>query len=66
MEPKYPKIEVQLTGKDGNAFSILGAVSKAMKKAKVAPEEVKAFMKEAMAGDYAQLLRTCMTWVTVS
>ena len=66
MEPKYPKIEVQLTGNDGNAFSILGAVSKAMKKAKVPPEEVTAFMKEALAGDYAHLLRTCMTWVTVS
>ncbi len=28
--PKFPNIEVQLSGEDGNAFSIMGRVTKAM------------------------------------
>lgn len=34
MTPKYTDIEVQLTGQDGNAFAIIGRVSKALKNAK--------------------------------
>lgn len=62
---KYPKIEVKLVGEDGNAFAILGAVSKALKKAGASKEEVIEFQEEAMAGDYDNLLQTCMRWVTV-
>ncbi len=63
---KYPKIKVKLVGSDGNAFAVLGKVKDAMKKAGVSPEEIKAFMSEAMSGDYDNLLVTCMKWVTVS
>lgn len=62
MEPKYPHIRVKLVGEDGNAFAILGKVTQALKKNGVDSKE---FLKEAMAGDYDRLLRTCMTWVTV-
>lgn len=65
MDTKYPEIEVQLTGQDGNAFSIMGAVSKALRRAGKG-DEVNAFMEEAMSGDYDNLLRTCMKWVTVN
>ena len=30
METKYPEIKVKLTGEDGNAFSILGRVTREM------------------------------------
>lgn len=60
--PKYPTVNVQLEGQDGNAFFILGRVSAAMKRAGLR-EEVKEFMAEATAGDYDHLLRTCMDWV---
>ena len=63
--PKYPDIEVQLTGNDGNAFAILGAVSKAMRRAKVDSKDIDAFMDEATAGDYNHLLQTAMKWVSV-
>jgi len=63
---KYPDIEVQLVGNDGNAFSIIGAVSKALKRANVPIEEVKLFQEEAMSGDYDNVLRTCMNWVDVT
>jgi len=60
--PKYPKINVQLVGVDGNAFSILGRAGKAMRKAKLPQEEQAAFMTEAQSGDYTNLLSTVMKW----
>jgi len=49
-------------GEDGNAFAILGRVSKALKRGGY-PEMVEPFMKEAMSGDYDHLLRTAMEYV---
>ena len=63
---KYPEIEVQLSERDGNAFAIMGAVSKALRRARVPQEEIAAFRSECMSSDYDALLRTCMRWVTVS
>ena len=65
MEPKYPEIEVQLTGEDGNAFFIIGRVSKALKRGGAKPEDIKAFSDKAMSGDYDNVLRTCMEYVNV-
>lgn len=63
--PKYD-IDVELTGKDGNAFAILGNVTGALKKAGVEKAEVDEFIEEATSGDYDMVLRTCMKWVNVS
>ena len=57
-------VKVKLVGTDGNAFSILGKVSKALK-AGGHPDLAKEFMKEAMSGDYNHLLRTAMEYVEV-
>jgi hypothetical protein len=65
-EPKYPEVEVQLTGHDGNAFAIMGRVAGALKKAGVPKEEVGEYMKESMSGDYNHLLQTAMKWVAVA
>lgn len=62
--PKF-NVKVQLTGKDGNAFFILGTVIRALRKAGATDAQVKEFNKEATAGDYNHLLRTCMEWVHV-
>ncbi len=64
-ETKYPNIKVQLSGKDGNAFVIIGSVTRALRKNKVPAEEVSLFQKEATSGDYNDLLATCMKWVDV-
>jgi hypothetical protein len=66
MTVKHPDIHVQLSGNDGNAFAIMGAVSAALRRAGVAEEEISAYVKESTAGDYDHLLRTAMRWVTVS
>lgn len=62
---KYPNITVRLTGTDANAFSVIGKVSQALKRAKVPHEEVQQFQKEATSGDYDNVLITCMNWVNV-
>ena len=49
MEVKYPKIKVKLVGKDGNAFAIMGRVTKALRSAGVSDEEIGAFRTEATA-----------------
>ena len=62
--PKFD-VAVQLTGNDGNAFAIMGAVSSALKKAGATPEQVKEYKNESMAGDYDNLLRVAFNWVDV-
>lgn len=61
---KYPNVEVDLIGEDGDAFSILGRVRRAMRKGGVSEEEIKKFHDEATSGDYNHLLQTVMEWVT--
>ncbi len=61
---RHPDVEVQLTGTDGNAFAILGAVGSALRDAGHR-DAAAAFFAEATSGDYQHLLATCMRWVTV-
>lgn len=65
-EPKYPNIKVQLTGRDGNAFMVIGRVRAALRDNEVSLDEREAFTEDAMSGDYDNVLQTCMKWVTVS
>lgn len=62
---KYPEIEVQLTGNDGNAYAIMGSVRRALKRAKISSDEIDEYVKQSMSGDYDNLLRVAMSWVTV-
>ena len=59
-------IKVELVGHDGNAFSIMGAVTKALQRAGISREEQDEYFREATAGDYNHLLATTMEWVEVS
>ena len=63
MKPKYPNIRVQMVGRDGNAFSIIGRVTKALRNARVPVEERKKFQAEATKTDYNNVLQTVMKWV---
>jgi ERCC4-related helicase len=54
------KPSVQLIGKDGNAFAILGACQRAAKKAGWTQEQIKSVMDEMTGGDYNHLLATAM------
>lgn len=64
--PKYPDVAVQLTGGDGNAFAIVGAVRKAIRRAH-GEEAAKAYADEAMESEsYDALLQHAMRTVRVS
>lgn len=65
MKIKYPHIKVRLVGQDGNAFAIIGRVTKAMQRAKVSLQEINRFQAEAMSGDYNHLLSVVMSYVEV-
>lgn len=63
---RYPHVQVQLTGRDGNAYAVLGAVIRALRQ-KGVPKHLRiAFVAEATASDYDHLLATAMRWVDVS
>jgi hypothetical protein len=62
---KYPNIVVDLSRIDGNAFSIMGAVTREMKRGGVSREEIDAYRKEATSGDYNHLLAVTGNWVSV-
>ena len=59
------KPRVKLTGQDGNAFAIMGAASKAMRRAGVPKEQIDAMLKECTSGDYDHLLQTVMKYCEV-
>lgn len=61
---KFPDVTVRLTGEDGNAFAILGAVQKALRRAGHV-EAAQEFYTEATSGDYDHLLQTAMRYVEV-
>lgn len=63
--PKHPDIEVQLSGEDGNAFSIIARVRRALRDNGVSSDEVNAYVDEALRGSYEDLLVITMKWVTV-
>ena len=65
MNVRFPDITVELTGGNGNAFAILGAVQQELRRGGATPEEVAQFVDEATSGDYDHLLQTVMRWVEV-
>jgi hypothetical protein len=58
-------VKVQLSGNDGNAFAVMGAVKTALKKAGATREELDEYLKDSMSGDYDNLLRVAAKWVVV-
>ena len=62
-QPRYPDVQVQLSGEDGNAFAILGRTAGALRRAGVPQEEIDQYFAEATSGDYDHLLQTTMRWV---
>jgi hypothetical protein len=43
----------------------MGRVASALRRAGVSSEEINAYLDESMAGDYNNVLRTAMKWVSV-
>ena len=64
--PLFPNVTVQLTGEDGNAFFIIGRVSAALSQGGADKDQISAFQKEAMSGNYDNVLTTCMKYGEVT
>jgi len=56
------KVKVPLVGEDGNAFSIIGRVSRALRRAGNPPEVVDEYKRRCTSGDYDNLLRVTMEY----
>ena len=56
---------VKLSGKDGNAYSIMGRVSDALRKNGADKKFITKYFQESTAGDYDNLLRVAMRYVNV-
>lgn len=63
----YPRhdVDVELLGHDGNAFYILGAVDRELRRAGVSQEERDSYREEATSGDYDHLLAVTEQWVNI-
>lgn len=62
----FKDVQVQLSGQDGNVFSILGRCSNAIK-AKHGAEAAREWQSAAMgSGDYNDVLNFCMDTLDVS
>lgn len=62
----YPDITVELSGQDGNAFAIIGRVSKAITKEE-GKDAARRFSEQAMLSEsYDDLLQFCMSTVNVT
>jgi hypothetical protein len=56
------KVELELVGLDGNAFSILGAFRNAARRQGWSTQEIEEVTTEAMSGDYDHLLQTMIQY----
>jgi len=59
------KPTVKLTGVSGNAFAVMGVVSRALRKAGCPKEHVDKYMEESMAGDYNNLLTVAHKYANI-
>lgn len=60
-----PRVTVKLLGTDGNVFSILGNVTKAMKDAGWEKDEISEYREKAISGDYNHVLSITMEYCDV-
>lgn len=64
--PIYPNITAKLSDRDGNIFSVLGTVSKSLRKNKVPEAEIDKFTTEALnASCYHTAIQVCFKWVNI-
>jgi hypothetical protein len=60
---KIKKPKVALVGEDGNAWSIIGRVARALKQAGCSKEVVDEYRAKSLGGDYSNVLATAMDYV---
>lgn len=65
--PKFPDVNLKLSGQDGNVFLIIGRVRRALQRGGATEEDLKEFTDEINNScSYDEALQTVMRWVEVS
>ena len=59
------KPTIDLSNVDGNAFHLIGLTSQTLRRAGYTKNQVNKFKKEAMSGDYDNVLQTINNWCEV-
>lgn len=59
------KFDTYITGRDGNAFAIMGETQRAMRSAGATKADINAYLKAATSGDYDNLLRVTLEYVEI-
>lgn len=57
--------EIDLSVIDGNAYAIMGAAQRILKKAGATPKELSQYLEESMSSDYENLVATVGKWLVV-
>jgi hypothetical protein len=60
------KPQVELIGQDGDAFAIMGTVSKALRRAGADKEYIEQYTNAATSGDYDNLLQVTMEYANIT
>jgi len=64
--PLFPNVKVKLVGEDGNAFSIMGRIQRAMRSEGIDQNAIDKFLSECKSSDYDNLLQVCMKYVDIN
>lgn len=59
------KYDAYITGRDGNAFAIMGETQRAMRGAGATKADIDEYLAKATSGDYDNLLRVTMEYVDI-
>ena len=65
MKPIHPEVRVLLSGESVHPLFIMGRSVAAMRGAGLSETDRQAFLEEATAGTYSDLIRTVRRWFTV-
>jgi hypothetical protein len=59
-----PAAPMDWGNQDGNAYAIMGAVARGLRKTGHTKEEIETYHEDSTSGDYDHLLQTAMRWST--
>ncbi len=65
MKAPSTKPTIKLFGQDGNAFSIMGNIKRALKRTGADKEYIDKYLREATSSDYNHLLTVSMKYVNI-
>ncbi|MCR8549240.1 hypothetical protein M4578_15485 [Salipiger sp. P9] len=63
METKYPNINLQLSGVEGNALAILARCAHAARKAGLDRDQIARFRSKATSGYHDDLIQVALRWL---